>query len=297
MKLNQKNMNTIKSIGRFVLSILPWQVRYFLNYSRTKHSLPNLFSPRNYSEYIFRDNILGNHKKHAFLADKYEVRKYVEKRGLGHILTKLYGVWDDAEKIDFSDLPNQFAIKCNHSCAMNIIVFDKSKLDIQATRIQLNKWLETKHPIDFEVHYRYIKPLIICEELIKDNEDGTFPMDYKIHCANGKPIFIQCCFGRTKTSVGKRVIYSPDWKNLHYIVDDYHYSDTECNKPKHLKEMLEYASILSKGLTYARVDFYDTKERPLFGEITLTPMGGWLSYFSQEALNVMGREIRANKRP
>ena len=95
-------MNTIKSIGRFVLSILPWQVRYFLNYSRTKHSLPNLFSPRNYSEYIFRDNILGNHKKHAFLADKYEVRKYVKERGLGHILTKLYGVWDDAEKIKYA---------------------------------------------------------------------------------------------------------------------------------------------------------------------------------------------------
>ena len=288
-------MEKNKSFGRRILNLLPWQVRYFVDYSRNKHVIPNLFSPRNYSEYIFRDNILGCHKKHAYLADKYEVRKYVEERGLGHILTKLYGVWDNADIINFDELPAQFAIKCNHSCAMNIIVFDKSTLDVEATKKLLNKWLKTKHPIDFEVHYQCIKPLIICEELIKDNEDGSFPMDYKIHCANGKPIFIQCCFARTEQSVGQRVIYSPEWKNLHYIINDYHYSGDECDKPKHLKEMLEYASILSKGLDYARVDFYDTDERPLFGEITLTPMGGWLTYFTPEAIDVMGREIRVNK--
>lgn len=288
-------MSRIKVYIKKLISIFPWQVEYFFDYTYVKKKIPNLFSPRDYSEFIFRDNLLGRHKKHAFLADKFEVRKYVEARGLGHILTKLYGVWDDANKINFDELPNQFAIKCNHSCATNIIVFDKSTLDIQAVREQLNIWLKMKHPIKFESHYRCIKPLIICEELIKDNADGNFPMDYKIHCTNGKPVYIQCCFSRTKNSAGKRVIYSPRWINLHYILNDSHYSEEECNKPKHLKEMLEYASILSKGLDYARIDFYDTDKRPLFGEITLTPMGGWLSYFSQEALDVMGREIRKNK--
>ena len=115
-------MEKNKSFGRRILNLLPWQVRYFVDYSRNKHMIPNVFSPRNYSEYIFRDNILGCHKKHAYLADKYEVRKYVEERGLGHTLTKLYGVWDNADVINFDKLPEQFAIKCNHSCAMNIIV-------------------------------------------------------------------------------------------------------------------------------------------------------------------------------
>lgn len=284
--------NIIKKVYRVVLNTLPWKIKYFIEYSKDKKKVPNLFSPRNYSEYIFRDNLLGRHNKHAFLADKYEVRKYVEERGLSGILTKLYGVWDNANKIDFDELPNQFAIKCNHSCAMNIIVFDKSKLDLSTTIKQLNEWLSQKHPVYFEVHYKYIKPLIICEELIKDNADGVFPLDYKIHCANGIPIYIQCCFERTKTSAGKRVIYSPEWENLHYIIKDDHYSSDDCDKPKHLKEMLEYAAILSKGLDYARVDFYDTDERVLFGEITLTPMGGWLSYFTSEALDVMGKAIK-----
>lgn len=288
-------MNLFSNISKRIKSYLPWQIKYLCEYIHVKNRIPNLLYPKDYSEYIFRDNILSRHNKHAFLADKYEVRKYVENLGLGHILTELYGVWDNADKINFDELPDQFAIKCNHSCATNIIVFDKSKLNLEEVRKQLNSWLKMKHPIYFERHYQCIKPLIICEELIKDNADGQFPKDYKIHCANGKPIFIQCCFERTNENAGKRVIYSPEWENLHFILNDYHYSDEECDKPKHLKEMLEYASILSKGLEYVRIDFYDTDDRPLFGEFTLTPMGGWLSYFSQDALNLMGKNIRARK--
>ena len=49
-----------------------------------------------------------------------------------------------------------------------------------------------------------------------------------------------------------------------------------------------------KDLKYARIDFYDTEEKVFFSEITLTPMGGFLSYFTQEALNYMGKAIRLN---
>lgn len=275
--------------------LLPWKLWYFIDYTSAKKKFPSLLNPEDYSDYIFRDNILGRHNKHAYLADKVAVRDYVEQRGLGRTLTKVYGVWDAAEKIDFSKLPQGFALKCNHSCATNIICFDKSKLDVPSTVSKLNMWLKMKHPIRFEQHYRKIKPLIYCEELIPCNEDGTFPTDYKIHCANGEPIFIQCCFERNAQDAGRRVIYDKEWNNLHYVVNDSHYSDEEFPKPPHLKQLLEYASILSKGLDYARIDFYDTEERVIFGEVTLTPMGGWLSYFKQEALNCMGDAIRRNK--
>ena len=60
--------------------------------------------------------------------------------------------------------------------------------------------------------------------------------------------------------------------------------------------MLGIASKLSNGLDYARIDLYDTDARVIFGEITLTPMGGWLTYFKKEALNLMGKEIRQGKK-
>ena len=284
-------MEALKRIARKIVGVFPWQVHYFITYSRVKR-FPNLFRPQNYSVYVFRDNILGRHNKHAYLADKYEVRKFVEERGYGNTLTKLYGVWDDANDIDFTKLPNEFALKCNHSCGMNIIVYDKSTLDLDKTRKQLNEWLKMKHPVFFEQHYEHIKPRIICEELIHNDVSGFFPMDYKIHCANGVPVYIQCCFDRTPTDPGRRVIYSTEWKDLHYVLQDSHYSDEQVARPKHLDEMLEMASKLSKGLEYARIDLYDTDKGVLFGEVTLSPMGGWFDYFTPEALNVMGDAIR-----
>ena len=271
----------------------PYKLRYLLTWHTTKGGWPHLRSPQTYSEFIFRDNYYKRHDKHAFLADKYEVRKYVEERGLGDTLTKLYGVWDDANKINFDELPDRFALKCNHSCGMNIVCDDKSKLDISAVRKQLNEWLGMKHPEFFEHHYTKIKPLIICEEYLSDS-DGNFPNDYKIHCVNGEPIYIQLCFGRTKDDVGKRVIYSLDWNDLHYVVQDYHYSEEAAPRPKALEEMIRDAAILSKGLDYARIDLYDLDGRVVFGEVTLTPMGGWLSYFTPEANKLMGDKIREN---
>ena len=285
-------MNVLIKLYQKVENFLPFKLHYLLTFKSAKKRWPHIGKKKDYCDYIFWDNFWGRHDHHAFLADKLEVRRYVESKGLASILTSLYGSWDNADKIDFDTLPEQFALKCNHSCAMNIICYDKSKLNIEATRLQLNKWLGEKHSKFYERHYQKIKPMVICEELIPNNKDGFFPMDYKIHCANGDPIFIQCCFDRTSDSVGKRVIYSPDWQDLHFVKEDYHYSEEMIPAPKHLNEMLYYAHILSKGLKYARIDFYDTDTRVIFGEITLTPMGGWLSYFKQEALDLMGKCIR-----
>ena len=282
----------IKDLGWKVLDCLPFKLHYYLLFIIFKKRLPRLLHPKDYSDFIFRDSFWGRHNKHAFMADKLEVRKYVEERGLADILVPLLGSWDDASKIDFNSLPNQFAIKCNHSCGMNIICFDKSELDLVATRKQLDKWLHEKHAIFFEPHYKYIKPMILAEALIPSDEDGNFPNDYKIHCAGGKPIFIQCCFERTMEEGSKMVVYNTKWERLNYIAHTSHYADKNVKRPRHLDDMLNFASKLSTGLEYARVDFYDTDAGVLFGEITLTPQGGLLTNFTQEALDLMGSEIR-----
>ena len=286
----------LKKAGKKVQGIIPFHLRYLLLFRKSKGHWPHLITPRDYSDFVFRDNFYGNHNKHAFLADKLEVRKFVEEKGLKSILTNLYGYWDDASKIDFNTLPHQFAIKCNHSSGMNIIVKEKDELNEDKARRQLDQWMHQKHPVFYERHYFEIKPMILCEELIPYDANGFLPMDYKIHCANGKPIFIQCCLQRTLNSGGKRLVYNKDWQKLPYTNNDYHYTDIDLPKPANLQEMLDISEVLSSGLDYARIDLYDTdKGRVIFGEITLTPMGGWLTSFTQEALDVMGNEIKGNR--
>ena len=290
-------MSRVTTLLWKIIQRMPLAIRYPIVFHDTKKHWPRILFPKDYSDYIFRDNLLGRHNKHAYLADKLEVRKYVEEKGLGNILVPMLGYWDDASKIDFDKLPNQFAIKCNHSCGMNIICYDKSKLDIDATRKQLDEWMHQKHNVFFEQHYQHIKPMIISEALIPSDADGKFPTDYKIHCAGGKPVFIQVCIDRTEDSVGLRVIYSPEWVKLPYTNHDYHYTDADVPRPQCLDEMLLAASKLSEGLEYARIDLYEMEgSKILFGEITLTPMGGWLSFFRQEALDLMGEKIRQAKK-
>ena len=121
-------------------------------------------------------------------ADKYAVREYVEKSGCGEILNELYGVYDWVEEIPWETLPNQFVIKWNFGCGQNLIVFDKSKLDIEDAKRKLNEWYKIRNTFYLtysEMQYKGIPPKLICEKLI-ETESGDVPVDYKLYCFNGK---------------------------------------------------------------------------------------------------------------
>lgn len=78
--------------------------------------------------------------------DKYEVRKYVESKGLGHILNELYGVYDRAADIDFSTLPDKFVIKTTDGGGgLNVIVVrDKMTADLDEIKHKLSLWVGRK---------------------------------------------------------------------------------------------------------------------------------------------------------
>jgi len=58
--------------------------------------------------------------------------------------------------------------------------------------------------------------------------------------------------------------------------------------------LLELAKVLSKGLNFARVDFYYTNDKLIFGEITLYPGNGFELFFPQEYDKKLGQELCLN---
>lgn len=101
------------------------------------------------------------------LADKVRVREYVEECGYGDYLPKLYGTWERADDINFDELPQAFVIKTNNASATNILVRDKSKIDVVAVRKQLDEWLKDDYGYrTCQPHYSRIKPLILAEEFL-----------------------------------------------------------------------------------------------------------------------------------
>ena len=124
----------------------------------------------------------------TMLSDKWRVRDYVAGRVGNEYLIPLLWNGDKPEQIPFNDLPLKFVIKTNHGCGYNLMVTDKTQLDLTKTRRQLRKWLRENFCQDkflgMEWGYRNIRPTIIVESLLDDQ--GKTPLDYKFFCYSGR---------------------------------------------------------------------------------------------------------------
>ncbi len=262
-------------------------------YKATFNQKLNLDEPKYFNEKLMwlKLNKYANDPLVIQCSDKYAVREYIESCGLGETLNELYGVWDNAKDIDWSVLPDRFAMKCNHGCGYNLICRDKSKLDIPASVKKLNKWMASDSWKEYaELHYRKIPKKIICEKFI-EGKDGALPVDYKIYCFNGKPLYIGNFIERNM-SEGTiiRGYFNLDWTPSD--VFRYPMDPTKFEKPAQLEKMLEYAEILSKPFPFVRVDFYEANGQIIFGELTFTPTGCLGAYYSDEAHVKLGQALK-----
>lgn len=238
-------------------------------------------------------------------ADKYRVREYVESCGLKHILNDLYGVWNTPEEINIDELPNSFALKKNNDAGGVLVVRDKkTEENLEEKIAKLGKNQNRKHGIcSGESHYQYIKPCIICEKYIGE-EDGRFPYDYKFYCMNGEVRCALICVDREKKDEvlglfvvdrnfqidSEAQIMSKSWEKQYKTEDILKY------RPKLWDELMATAEILSKPFPFVRVDLYEFQNRILFGELTFTPRGCIHDYFSMEGEKLLGSWLDISER-
>lgn len=117
----------------------------------------------------------------SIVSDKLLVRDYVKEKIGEEYLIPLLGSWKDYEDIDFSLLPKQFVLKCNHDSGGLVVCTDKDKLDFTKAKDKVEKSLKSNFfYIGREYQYRNIKPRIICEKFISDNGNVPIPhLDYE----------------------------------------------------------------------------------------------------------------------
>jgi len=235
----------------------------------------NLKNPQLFNEKLMwlKLNKYANNPLVTKCVDKYKVREYVKECGLENILNTLISTYNSPDEIDFEKLPNQFVLKCNHGAGYNIICEDKSKLNIEEAKSKLKKWLKEDYwKYVAEVQYKNVDKKIVCEKFL-ESKDGNAIEDYKIYCFNGKPKFCMICIGR---NFGKPTYYFFDieWKLLKINPAGKEApEDFTVKKPKCMDEMYKVAETLAKPFEFVRVDLYNYKDKPIFGELTFTPAG------------------------
>jgi len=274
--------------------IIPDDIFLKLKYKLSMGKKINLDNPQTFNEKLQWLKLYDRNPLYTKLVDKYEVRKYIAQTIGEEYLIPLIGVWDRFEDIDFSQLPNQFVLKCTHDSGGIVICTDKSRIDINAAKKKINKCLKRNYYYYCrEWPYKNIKPRIICEKYMAD-ESGTELKDYKLMCFNGKVKCSFVCLNRY-SSTGLNVdFYDMNWKPMPF---ERHYpsSGTEISKPKNFDKMVEFAEILSKNIPFVRVDFYETNEKLYFGELTFYPGSGFEEFTPESYDYLLGSWLELPK--
>lgn len=252
---------------------------------------PDLKNPKTYADKMVWLNLYWRHPLKSRCADKYLVREYIRECGYEHILVPLLGVWDSVDAVDFSALPEKFALKCNHGCGCNIICTNKADIDVNDAKCRLRKWMKKDYGrSSAELHYSAIRPRIICEALL---EDGVHiaPIDYKCHCFAGRFFCCDVLLDRVPGRYGaKEVLMDRDWQRVKLLRHEETDSLT-VERPICYAEMIEAAERLAKPFPSVRVDFYVIDGRLYFGEMTFTSAGGLGIGWNDQAQRTLGELI------
>lgn len=207
-------------------------------------------------------------------ADKYEVRRLVSNK-IGKIyLNKVYKVYETVDDIDIGKLPKSFVLKGTHGSGFNIICKDKNEMNWNLEKKRMRRWLKKNYYWQTrEWVYKDIKPRIICEQyLSEDNEHGSLT-DYKFYCFNGKPTYCQVIRGRGSNETID--FYDVKWNNMGFSgLRPLPNSNLDSKKPDKYEEMIDLAKILSENFPFVRVDFYYVNNNIYFGELTFFPHSG-----------------------
>ena len=264
-------------------------------YKYITHHKCNLKNPTRYTEKLqyLRLFVYPKNNLVSKCASRDGVREYLTELGYEDLLIPSFGVFDKFDDINLDALPNSFVMKCTHACAFNLIVKDKSKLDIAKARKQFNKWLKTNYGNKtLEKHYSSITPRIIVEKYI--GEIDSLPVEYKIHVFNGVARSMYVVTGR-----GQDIRYNNyyiDWKEF----DGSQFNGWKKREegvpiPNNWDEMVKIAENLAKNFPFVRVDLYNINGKIYFSEMTFTPAKGTLILDDDKCDFEMGKWLDISK--
>ena len=244
-----------------------------MQHFRRCRQILDLDHPATFNEEIQWLKLFGATPEKTRLADKLAVREFVRERIGEQYLVPLLGAYSRFDDIDFAALPQQFALKCTHGCKYNLIVKDKSQLDVAEAKAKFDGWMATNYAfvVSPELQYRDIPPRIVAEGYLQNAGGDLY--DYKFWCCEGKVKYIQFLSERNLSGL-KMAFYDREW-NKQPFAYDYPLDSKTVSRPDNLSLMIELAEKLSSGFCYVRVDFYRLDDGTVyFGEMTFTPRSG-----------------------
>lgn len=298
--MNYKKIIKKREFRLVLLSYFSWvpdgimlRLQYWIQTGRNL----NLTNPKRFTEKLQLYKMKYRNPDMHRCTDKYEVRKYVEEKGLGECLIPLIGIFDNIENIDYSKLPDKFVAKTTDGGGGNqvFICKDKSILNESLFKNRLGGWMSirkgNKHIAREWAYENNFPRRIIIENLIESENINEDLYQYNFFCFNGKVSYI---YGLSDVKVGESLkvgIYDSDFKKLNVSRKDKDSQDVPLRKPLNFEKMIMIAECLSRDFPHVRVDLYNIHGKIFFSELTFYSSSGYMTFSPDSFDEEMGRNF------
>lgn len=249
----------------------------------------NLKHPKTFNEKIQWLKLYDCTPLKTRLTDKVLVRDWVKEKIGEEYLKPVLWIGKTFDEIPFAELPEQFIIKANHGCKWCAKVKKKSELLnnkklYNFTKKKFNGWLkQTFFPYaGFELQYKNIQPFLLIEPLLGDNNfNSTF--DIEIMCFNGIPRLY-----KVVNYDKEEILFDTNELNL----NDIEFAKNDIQEYELIKKVSDLSLKLAKDFKLVRVDWFITKEKIYFGEMTFSPCSGFYQFYDESFDIKLGKILK-----
>ncbi|MES1932719.1 hypothetical protein T35B1_08919 [Salinisphaera shabanensis T35B1] len=251
------------------------KLRYFRHHKR----VPNLTSPKKFTEKITASKLESDDKLMKVCADKFAVREYVKSKIGNQYLIPMLGLYSDETELEgLTKIEVPFVLKACHGSGWNCLISEPSAPEVRSAIKQARAWMQWDYSIrGRENQYAGIPRRVIAEEMLTAN-DGSIPYDYKFYCfgaGGSKLIFCQVDLDRYGDH--QRVFRDAEWQEVPWAVLSKKscQSTTALEAPENYHQMIELVRKLASEFSFSRIDLYNVDGKIYFGEITFHPESGY----------------------
>ncbi len=234
-------------------------------------------NPRSFNEKICYLKLFYRNPLWERVADKHEVKVFLQEIGLGEYVPKEYGVYSSSKEIHLDSLPDEFVLKATHDCG-SVFLCKKGQTNFKEVFEKLDASLKSSYKErnhNFEWVYENIHPRIIAEEFLHPYGDFKDIMDWKFCMANHRFLWGYITKNRECNleinPIDEEENLLPTWS----VAPPSKQKDfLRLKKIPYFGLMKEISLQIARYFDFVRVDFMVCKEGLRISELTFFPTSG-----------------------
>lgn len=248
--------------------------RAIQRFSRDFGHAPDLVAPRTYNERMLHRLVYDRDPRLTMLSDKVAAKRYIADQVGSAYNVPLLGQWRDPAGIDWSALPDRFALKPSGDSGRFVLVRDPATRNTEQLEAIARSWLSARRTgrRHTEWGYRGVPPRIIAEPLLT-GPDGSTPPEINVYTFGGRVGLIRRFTGRKTLPERRDAWFDPTGRQIEMGVVSIRSARMGLSDAMRT-ELIDVAEALSRGIDHLRVDFYVTATGLRVGELTPYSWGG-----------------------